>query len=142
GIDLGTRWNDLNGLAIPGLESSPNVGDGVQIGRGGTVLGWQGHLIGYSAENGAAVHFDPHVQVDRHNGAGVGIIGASGGGKSSLALSLFFWMSEAGTQCVASDPKNDFEAMCYYLAFGPQVLEDGFNRDADQGILGTAKSRF
>ncbi|MDN5756941.1 MAG: ATP-binding protein [Tomitella sp.] len=142
GIDVGTRWNNLDALAVPRLESVPNVGDSVEYTRGGTTLGWRGHLIGYSRVTGAAVHFDPHVQIDRHNGAGVGIIGFSGGGKSSLALTLFFWMSESGTQCVAIDPKNDFQAFCYYIAFGPQVLDPGFEEEQQKGVLGTAESAF
>lgn len=141
GIDKGTRYNDLNALAVPRLESVPNVGDAVEYERGGT-LGWHGHLIGYSQVTGAAVHFDPHVQMDRHQGAGVGIVGFSGGGKSSLALTLFFWMSEAGTQCVAVDPKNDFQAFCYYLSFGPQVLDPDFEEERQQGVLGTEESKF
>ncbi|APE12621.1 ATP-binding protein [Rhodococcus sp. C26F] len=142
GIDLGTRWTDIEALALARLDSSPNVGDAVEVHRNGHVLGWRGPVIGYCVDNGAVVHFDPHVQVARNHGAGIGIIGASGGGKSSLALMLFFWMSESGTQVVAADPKNDIERFCYYIAFGAQVTDPEFEQHANRGILGTPQSRF
>ncbi|MBM4569185.1 hypothetical protein GS489_01360 [Rhodococcus hoagii] len=142
GVDIGTRWTDIETLALARLDSSPSVGDSVEVHRNGQVLGWRGPAIGYCMENGAVVHFDPHVQVARNHGAGIGIIGASGGGKSSLALMLFFWMSESGTQVVAADPKNDIERFCYYLAFGPQVTDPEFAKDASRGVLGTPDSRF
>lgn len=142
GYDLGTRWTNLEALALARLDSSPSVGDAVEVSRNGQVLGWRGIAIGYCMENGAVVHFDPHVQVARNNGAGIGIIGASGGGKSALALMLFFWMSESGTQVVAADPKNDIERFCYYISFGPQVLDPDFASDARAGTLGTPESKF
>lgn len=141
GLNIGTRWTDLEALSIARLDSSPTVGDSTET-LGRNTLGWRGHVIGYAQENGALVHFDPHVQVARNKGAGIAIVGASGGGKSSLALMLFFWVSESGTQTVAADPKNDIERFCYYLSFGSQVLDPDFRKEADAGILGTPKSKF
>jgi hypothetical protein len=141
GMNIGTRWTDLESLSIARLDSSPTVGDSTeQMGR--NTLGWHGHVIGYSQENGALVHFDPHVQVARNKGAGVAILGASGGGKSGMAMSLFFWVSESGTQTVVADPKNDIERFCYFISFGRQILDPDFKREAETGLLGTSKSKF
>ncbi|KJR10429.1 ATP-binding protein [Gordonia sihwensis] len=142
GIDVGTRYTDMDILAMARMDSSPTVGDDQTITTHGDVRGWFGHVIGYAAENGSIVHFDPFVQMARDSGAGTAIIGASGHGKSTLALTLFFWASESGAQTVVIDPKNDFEAFVYYLSFGSQVLADGFAEDSRKGILGTTHSRF
>lgn len=143
GLDTGERWSSLEALSLPRLDSTPTVGDRAEI-IGGTMKGWMGHMIGYSTENGAIVHFDPHVAIDRHNAGGVAIIGASGSGKSSLALMLFFWMSESGVQTVVADPKNDFEAFCYYLSFGDQVADPYFEEEAQafDSPLGGPDSQF
>ena len=142
GITGGERWTDLDALSFARLDSSPSVGDEVEYTSNGMVLGWRGGPIGYTISNGAVVHFDPIVQMARNSGAGIAILGSSGGGKSSLSLSLFFWMSESGAQCIAVDPKNDFEAFIYYLAFGSQVTEEGFEEEAQAGTLGLPGSRF
>lgn len=126
GLVGGERFTDIEMLPMARLDSSPRVGDGIQW-KEGRRQGWIGHFIGYSRENGAIVHFDPHVQIARNAGAGVAIIGASGGGKSTLSLMLFFWMSESGVQCVVADPKDDFRAFCYYIAFGSQVNDPRFD---------------
>lgn len=127
GVVGGERFTDIEMLPMSRLDSSPRVGDGYEWGTGDTRKGWIGHFIGYSRENGAIVHFDPHVQIARNKGAGVAIVGASGGGKSTLSLMLFFWMSESGVQCVVADPKDDFRAFIYYIAFGKQVNDPNFD---------------
>lgn len=143
GVDVGTRYTDLEILSMARLDSAPTVGDGIEIENAtGQELGWYGHVIGYAAENGAIVHFDPFVPMARNGGAGTAIIGATGGGKSTLALCLFFWLSESGVQTVVLDPKNDFEKFVHYIAFGPQVLEDGFAEAAAAGTLGLPDSPF
>lgn len=143
GIDIGERWSSLEALALPRLDSTPTVGDRAEF-MGGSTKGWMGHMIGYSVENGSIVHFDPHVAIARNNAGGVAIIGASGSGKSSLSLMLFFWLSESGVQTVVADPKNDFEAFCHYVAFGDQVTHPRFE-DEVQAIdsdLGGPDSEF
>lgn len=135
------QWSDLEALAYARLDSSTLGGDFVEY-RGGRPISWQGIPIGYTLDTGTAVHFDPLVQMARNRGAGIVIIGASGGGKSSLALTLFFWVSESGTQTIVIDPKNDFEAFVYYLSFGNQVNEPGFTEEAQAGILGGPESKF
>ncbi|WP_311505280.1 ATP-binding protein [uncultured Corynebacterium sp.] len=135
------QWSDLEALAYARLDSSTLVGDAVEF-RGGQPISWQGMQIGYTLDTGTAVHFDPLVQMARNRGAGIVIIGASGGGKSSLALTLFFWVSESGTQTIVIDPKNDFEAFVYYLSFGNQVNLPGFTEEAQAGILGGPDSKF
>lgn len=142
GMDVGTRYTDIDILAMARMDASPTVGDDIEYNRLGDRLGWHGHVIGYATENGSVVHFDPFVQMARNGGAGVAIVGASGSGKSTLALCLFFWVSESGVQVVVLDPKNDFEKFCHYIAFGPQVLEDGFREEANRGTLGAPGSKF
>lgn len=142
GIDIGTRYSDLDVLSISRLDSASTVGDDIEFDRDGTVLGWHGQVIGYAAQNGAIVHFDPFVQMARNGGAGTAIIGASGGGKSSLSMSLFFFLSESGVQTVVLDPKNDFEQYCLYIAFGSQVLHDEFAKAINDGTAGTPGSPF
>lgn len=143
GIDIGERWTGLGALALPRLDSTPTVGDRAQFDNGIT-KGWMGHVIGYSVENGALVHFDPHVAIARNNAGGVAIIGASGSGKSSLSLMLFFWLSESGVQTVVADPKNDFEAFCHYISFGDQVTDPDFEEEAQafDSPLGGPNSRY
>lgn len=136
------RWTDLEALAFARLDSSPAVGDEIEYAPNGSVLGWRGGPIGYTLLNGAVVHFDPTVQMNRNRGAGVIIIGSSGGGKSSLSLMLFFWSSESGVQCIAIDPKNDFQRFVYYLSFGNQVNHPDFFNEARRGTLGLAESQF
>lgn len=135
------RWTDLEALGYARLDSSTLVGDSVEY-RSGKRLGWYGPPIGYARDTGTVVHFDPAVQMSRNKGAGTIIIGASGGGKSSLALTLFFWLSESGTQCIVIDPKNDFQNFVHFLAFGKQVLDDDFDDEVKAGILGGPDSRF
>lgn len=135
------RWTDLEALGYARLDSSTLVGDAIEY-RNGKKLGWFGPPIGYASDTGTVVHFDPMVQMARNKGAGTIIIGASGGGKSSLALTLFFWLSESGTQCIVIDPKNDFEAFVHFLSFGNQVLDERFEDEARAGILGGPDSAF
>lgn len=141
-LEVGTRFTDMDVLAMARMDYAPTVGDDVEYSRLGDRLGWHGHVIGYAAENGSIVHFDPFVQIDRNTGAGIAILGASGSGKSTLAMTMFFFVSESGAQTVVVDPKNDFEKHCHYIAFGPQVLEDGFREEANRGTLGTPDSQF
>lgn len=141
GIRLWERYTDLYAPSVALLGSHPQIGDRVVTDRGRD-LGWLGHPIGWVKGNGSVVHTDPVAQLARGEGAGVGIFGRSGGGKTSLALLQFFWMSESGVACSALDPKIDFANFVYYLSFGPQVLDPQFMRDADAGLLGTPASQF
>lgn len=141
GIKIGERTTDVWAPAVARLDSDDQVGDAVEANRGRT-RGWRGFPIGYTYSNGAPVHFGLHVQVARDRGAGIAIIGASGGGKSTLALLLYFWESESGTQCMVLDPKNDFEKFTYYIAFGDQVMHPDFAKEAELGTLGTDESKF
>lgn len=141
GLNLWQRWSDLYQPALGMIGSHNQVGDRIQVERG-RMLGWIGIPFGYVKSNGTVASFDPHAQIARGHGAGVAILGASGGGKSSFALLMFFWASESGVRCSVLDPKIDFAGFAYYIAFGPQVLEPGFDADADAGLLGTPASRF
>ncbi|MBH5336135.1 ATP-binding protein [Streptomyces pactum] len=123
------------GLPTAGTE----IGDNPEH-RSGKRLGWVGNLVGWAGK--MPVHYSLHVGPARNDGGGVAIVGASGGGKSSLALQKFYEESESGVRCLVIDPKTDFAQMCYYLAFGAQVNDPGFSADADAGILGTPQSRF
>lgn len=141
GLGLWERTTDHMSTAIGGVVSHNQVGDSVEE-KHGTRRGWVDQFIGRMLTTGAPVHFAPHVQIDRDLGAGVGLFGATGFGKSMLATYLFFNESESGVSCTALDLKNDFERYFYYLAFGEQVLEPGFGTDARNGVLGTSRSRF
>ncbi|MFI1225951.1 MULTISPECIES: ATP-binding protein [unclassified Streptomyces] len=126
------------GVGLP--TAGVNIGDRTSRDRSGHVLGWKGPFIGWSGR--FPVHYALHVGPARNMGAGVACAGASGGGKSSLGLLKFWQESEAGTECVAIDPKVDFAQMCYYLAFGAQVNDPEFEREAAEGTIGTAYSKF
>lgn len=127
------------GIALP--NAGTEVGDNPQPdSTGKRVLGWRGSYIGMSGK--VPVHFDLNVGPARNSGGGCAVIGASGGGKSSFALLKFYQESEAGTRCVALDPKVDFAAFCYYMAFGSQVNDADFDAEAAAGTLGTAGSKF
>jgi energy-coupling factor transporter ATP-binding protein EcfA2 len=141
GIAIGERYSDIWAPAVARLDSDDRVGDRIELWKG-RPRGWRGFPIGWSYSNGSPTHFSLHVQVARDRGAGVAIIGASGGGKSTLALLLYFWESESGTQCMVLDPKNDFEKFTYYIAFGEQVLHPDFAKEAEAGTLGTEGSAF
>lgn len=141
GVQIGERVTDVWAPAVARLDSNDQVGDAVQSERGRT-RGWRGFPIGYTYSNGSPAHFGMHVQVARDRGAGIAIIGASGGGKSTLALLMYFWESESGTQCMVLDPKNDFEKFTYYIAFGHQVMDPDFQKETESGILGTPQSKF
>lgn len=141
GLTVGERITDVWNPAIARLDSDSQVGDRVAIHRG-RPQGWRAFPIGYTRDTGSPVHFGLHVQLARSSGAGIAIVGSSGGGKTTLALLLYFWESESGTQCLVLDPKNDFEKFTYYIAFGSQVLHPQFADEAEQGLLGTEKSRF
>ncbi|MFE6779046.1 ATP-binding protein [Streptomyces sp. NPDC057702] len=123
------------GLPTAGTE----IGDNPEY-RSGKRLGWVGNLVGWAGK--MPVHYSLHVGPARNDGGGVAIVGASGGGKSSLALQKFYEESESGVRCLVIDPKTDFAQLCYYLAFGSQVNDANFSADADAGILGTPQSRF
>lgn len=122
-------------------NTGTDVGDKPISDSSGNKLGWVGDYIGDTAD-GTPVHFSTHVALTKNKGAGIATVGASGGGKSTLALIKFFLESESGVRTIALDPKVDFAAFCYYMSFGPQVNEEGFDEEADAGILGTDKSRF
>ncbi len=141
GLKLWTRYTDTYAAAVGLLGTYDQVGDRVQIDRG-RELGWIGIALGYVKSSGTVFHFDPHAQIDRLNGAGVAIVGSSGGGKSSFALTMFFWMSESGVHCYALDPKIEFRNFTYYLSFGSQTLHPKFMDEADEGLLGTPQSQF
>ena len=141
GLGLWRRYSDLYLPALGMLGSHDQVGDRIQVERGRT-LGWIGVPVGYTKSNGTVVYFDPHAQVARGHGAGVAVLGQSGGGKSSFALLMFFWLSESGVRCSVLDPKIDFAGFAYYIAFGPQVLDAEFDAAADAGTLGTPACKF
>ncbi|MET8010973.1 ATP-binding protein [Streptomyces sp. NPDC005271] len=123
------------GLPTAGTE----LGDNPEH-RSGKRLGWVGNLVGWAGK--MPVHYSLHVGPARNDGGGLAIVGASGGGKSSLALQKFYEESESGVRCLVIDPKTDFAQLCYYLAFGSQVNDPAFSADADAGLLGTPQSRF
>lgn len=123
------------GLPTAGTE----LGDNPEQ-RSGKRLGWVGNLVGWAGK--MPVHYSLHVGPARNDGGGLAIVGASGGGKSSLALQKFYEESESGVRCLVIDPKTDFAQLCYYLGFGSQVNDPAFAHDAETGILGTGKSSF
>ncbi|MFJ8944115.1 ATP-binding protein [Streptomyces sp. NPDC102395] len=123
------------GLPTAGTE----LGDNPET-RSGKRLGWVGNLVGWAGK--MPVHYSLHVGPARNDGGGLAIVGASGGGKSSLALQKFYEESESGVRCLVIDPKTDFAQLCYYLAFGAQVNDPAFAADAESGVLGTPASRF
>lgn len=135
------RTTDLYASAIGGVSSYNMVGDRSELIRG-RLLGWEGLPIGWMRTTGAVARFTPHVQVSRNRGAGIGLFGASGFGKSTLAMNMFFHASESGVQIAAVDMKNDFERYLYYLAFGHQVMQPGFAAEAEAGTLGQPESSF
>ena len=141
GLRLWERHSDTFAPALALLGSHDQVGDRITVERG-RPLGWIGMAIAWVKSNGTAVHQDPHAQVARLNGAGIAVLGSSGGGKSSYALDQFFWMSESGVLVNVLDPKIEFRNFVLYIAFGPQVLLPGFMDEADAGTLGTSGSRF
>lgn len=141
GLGLWERTSDIYGPAVGGIASYNEVGDRVEISRG-RALGWVGQPVGWMRTTGAVVSFAPHAQVARNRGAGVGIFGASGYGKSTMAMTMAFGESESGVQVVIVDMKNDFERHLLYLAFGDQVVAPGFADAARAGTLGTVGSPF
>lgn len=130
------RLQELDQLGIALLTTATQVGDRTVVGRDGISKGWQGMLVGRTRDGHNPVHYSAHSAISRENGAGVVIVGASGGGKTTLALKLFHYESEAGVRCVFIDPKIDAARMAYYLAFGAQVLNPEFMRHAAEGCLG------
>ena len=136
------RLQELDQLGVALMTTATHVGDRVVVGRDGIAKGWQGALVGRTRDGHAPVHYSPHSAISRENGAGVVIVGASGGGKTTLALKLFHYESEAGVRCVFIDPKIDAARMAYYLAFGSQVLNSEFMRHATEGCLGTPGCPF
>lgn len=141
GLQLWESYTDTYQAAIAQIASHSQVGDRLQVVRG-RLLGWIGMVIGYVKSNGTLIHFDPHAMMSRLAGAGIAVPGASGGGKTSFLLSMFFWLSESGARCRAIDPKIDFRNFVLYIAFGPQVLHPDFMNEADEGTLGTPGSGF
>lgn len=129
------------GLGLP--NSGAQLGDNPYA---PSILGagtsWAGDIVGHTVHGGDPVHLDWHVGPARNKGAGVIIVGASGGGKTSLALLKYYLESEAGTRVMAFDPKFDFANMCLYLAFGSQVNEQGFLDEVRRGRAGTSTSDF
>lgn len=123
------------GLPTAGTE----LGDNPEH-RSGKRLGWVGNLVGWAGK--MPVHYSLHVGPARNDGGGLAIVGASGGGKSSLALQKFYEESESGVRCLVIDPKTDFAQLCYYLGFGAQVNDPDFASDAETGLLGTPASKF
>ncbi|MBM7784481.1 ATP-binding protein [Tenggerimyces flavus] len=129
------RLQELDQLGIALLTTATQVGDRAVAGRDGITKGWEGILIGRTRDGHAPVHYSAHSSIARENGAGMVIVGASGGGKTTLALKIFHYESEAGARCVFIDPKIDAARQAYYLAFGSQVLDADFMRHAAEGCL-------
>ena len=136
------RLQELDQLGVALLTTATQVGDRAVVGRDGIAKGWQGILVGRTRDGHHPVHYSAHSAIARENGAGVVIVGASGGGKTTLALKAFHYESEAGVRCVFIDPKIDAARMAYYLAFGSQVLDPEFMRHAAEGCLGEAGCPF
>ncbi|WP_020574973.1 ATP-binding protein [Actinopolymorpha alba] len=136
------RLQELDQLGVALLTTATQVGDRAVVGRDGIAKGWQGILVGRTRDGHYPVHYSAHSAIARENGAGVVIVGASGGGKTTLALKMFHYESEAGVRCVFIDPKIDAARMAYYLAFGSQVLDSEFMRHAADGCLGEAGCPF
>ncbi len=136
------RLQELDQLGVALLTTATQVGDRVVVGRDGIAKGWQGMLVGRTRDGHYPVHYSAHSAIARENGAGVVLVGASGGGKTTLALKVFHYESEAGVRCVFIDPKIDAARMAYYLAFGSQVLDPEFMRHAAEGCLGTTGCQF
>ncbi|REF36546.1 ATP-binding protein [Thermasporomyces composti] len=130
------RLQELDQLGVALLTTATQVGDRAIVGRDGITKGWQGILVGRTRDGHYPVHYSAHSAIAREHGAGVVIVGASGGGKTTLALKVFHYESEAGARCVFIDPKIDAARMAYYLAFGSQVLDPDFMRHAAEGCLG------
>jgi len=130
------RLQELDQLGVALLTTATQVGDRVVVGRDGIAKGWQGMLVGRTRDGHYPVHYSAHSAIARENGAGVVVVGASGAGKTTLALKVFHYESEAGVRCVFIDPKIDAARMAYYLAFGSQVLNADFMRHAGEGCLG------
>ncbi|MEQ7126936.1 ATP-binding protein [Actinopolymorpha sp. B11F2] len=136
------RLQELDQLGVALLTTATQVGDRAVVGRDGIAKGWQGMLVGRTRDGHYPVHYSAHSAIARENGAGVVVVGASGGGKTTLALKVFHYESEAGVRCVFIDPKIDAARMAYYLAFGSQVLDAEFMRHAAEGCLGEGGCPF
>src|SRR5690606_25395100 len=130
------RLQELDQLGVALLTTATQVGDHPVVGRDGITKGWQGMLVGRTRDGHYPVHYSAHSAIARENGAGVVVVGASGAGKTTLALKVFHYESEAGVRCVFIDPKIDAARLAYYLAFGSQVLNADFMRHAGEGCLG------
>ncbi|GAA2757468.1 ATP-binding protein [Actinopolymorpha rutila] len=130
------RLQELDQLGVALLTTATHVGDRAVVGRDGIAKGWEGMLVGRTRDGHNPVHYSAHSAIARENGAGVVLVGASGGGKTTLALKVFHYESEAGVRCVFIDPKIDAARMAYFLAFGSQVLDPEFMRHAGEGCLG------
>lgn len=136
------RLQELDQLGVALLTTATQVGDRTVAGRDGISKGWEGILIGRTRDGHSPVHYSAHSSIARENGAGVVLVGASGGGKTTLALKVFHYESEAGVRCVFIDPKIDAARQAYYLAFGSQVLDAEFMRHAAEGCLGRPDCPF
>ncbi len=129
------RLQELDQLGVALLTTATQVGDRAVVGRDGIAKGWEGMLVGRTRDGHNPVHYSAHSAIARENGAGVVLVGASGGGKTTLALKVFHYESEAGVRCVFIDPKIDAARTAYFLAFGSQVLDPEFMRHAGEGCL-------
>ena len=136
------RLQELDQLGVALLTTATHVGDRAVVGRDGIAKGWEGMLVGRTRDGHNPVHYSAHSAIARENGAGVVLVGASGGGKTTLALKVFHYESEAGVRCVFIDPKIDAARTAYFLAFGSQVLDPEFMRHAGEGCLGTPGCPF
>ena len=126
------------GAALP--QGGTSIGDMVDTAPDGSRTGWLGNYLGSVGYQ--PVFYGAHVGPSRNRGGGVLIVGASGSGKSNLAMLMFLLESESGVECVALDPKDDFAQAIYYLAFGNQVNDPDFTREAERNLLGTPGSKF
>lgn len=133
-----TTDSNMFGIGLP--NGGSQVGDRTEVTPAGTTVGWVGDFIGFIGST--PTFYSTHVGPARNNGGGVAVIGASGSGKSNLAMLLFLLASESGTRCAVLDPKVDFAQACLYLAFGPQVNDPDFDAEFTAGTLGKPGSKF
>lgn len=141
GLSLWERHTDIYQPALGLFGSQSEVGDTEMYFRGRR-LGWIGFFLGWMKKSGAPFHLDFHVQLALLSGAGVFVAGASGSGKTTAMMTIWFYCTESGVVVPVLDPKLEFRNFICYLCFGPQVLKPGFIDAINDGTAGTPGSPF